>query len=464
MPAAYSTITITDGTTTATLTDLTNYGLLTGGWAPQVPVRRASTLGGAPYTEVSETIELDVFGATAAAALANLRILVTLIDTAERWYRGENTTPVTITYQAQGSDLDPLTSLILGFEGDRGALDLPATFNDELMNYTISNVQLRFRRVGVWYGDEESDGTDPAEHPVVMPGAFAYDSPVMTPVQVTITDLPDQTHISYYDAGFLLVAATDDRLQVIDATDFDFPGNGYTTDADATRHPEGTGVLIYTPAVTTEVLSALGAITLPTTTRRIGIVANLRNTHATTTFRVRVEVSGSGGRGAVYTRPYIVDTSTTDPRIVSLGTVLCEDASLIRLRVTASAAAGTLVIDYLALVALDDPTSRMLAIGPFTPTASIPAPEESGLTVDPQWLTARSPRVRLEGLSFADSYAIPDYWRGDAYLLSIGDAIAGVYCGRNASGGYWGLYDPVDAVNLETTMAFARQASYLVPE
>lgn len=463
MPAAYTTVTITDNTTTCTLTDNTNFALTVDGWAPQTPVRRVSTLGGRPYTSLVETIRLNVMGATAAAAFANLQTLMQLIDQADRWNEGESTTPVYVTYQPQGSDLaTPLRSLIFGF-ADSGPAQLPATFNDLLMIYEIEGVELVFVRDGVWYGDEEVITAARSTHPSVGAGTFTGFASHLSPVKVELGPLPERGDIASYDTGFLLVADRTSRLQVVEAETMGL-GPAWTTDADAARNPSGTGVLVYTPTVTTETNSALGTVTLAAG-RRVGIVAAVRNSHATTTFQVRAEIQGPSERTRSSTRPYHVDTSTTDPRLVFLGVVLCEDTYTgIRLYATASAAAGTLSFDYLALINLDNPTSRVVAIGPIAVTRNIPAPELSYLTVDPRALTHQSPQVRQISEDFPINYAIPDWHRGDdAFLLSLGTTIAALFCGRNAVGGYWTAWDTGTSAIIDADFRFTRRIAYLTP-
>lgn len=466
-PAALSVITITDGTTTATLTDTTKYGLLGGGWAPQVATRRVSTLGGRPYSAVTEEIRLDVYGSTTADALSNLAVIAQLIDQADRWYRGEAVDPVRIEYRPQGSTMTAIPrSLIFGFADGAGPVNLPVTFNDALMVYEIRDVSVRFVRDGAWYDHaEDTFQATSTSHPSVASGSFAASASHLSPVVIEFGSFPDVLDLDAYDTAYLLVADRASRLQIIEAEDLATPPiNQFTTDADAARKPSGTGVLVYTPIDTSEDNTASGTVTVAAG-KRIGIVAAVRNSHASTTFAVRVEISGPAERSLATTRPYLVDTATTDPRIVLLGVVLCEETyANIRLYVTASAAAGTLSIDYLALINLDDPTSRILAIGPLDLNKSIASPETSMLRIDPRPLTARSPQVRQVGTIFPTiKYAVPDWYRGDAYLLSIGTTIAAIYCGRNASGGYWRAWNPSTAASIDGDFNFMRRTAYLVP-
>lgn len=467
MTAAYSIITITDGTTTCTLTDNTNYSLTEAGWAPQVPTRRTSVLGGRPYTAVAEEIRLNIYGTTTAAALTSLSTLIRLIDQAAAWYADESVDPVTITYLPQGSELPAaLVSLVYGFDGDRSAVSLPVTFNDRLMLYEISDVSLRFVRDGVWYGAEEENNVEITTQPTVALVEFVTSSSIPTPVTLRFGPFPDPVAIPAYDASYVLVANAANRLQVIDATGFITgagPFNHYTTDADATHVPSDFGVLVYTPVDTIEYATEYATVTLAAG-RRVGIVAAIRNDHATTQFQVRAEIFGPAERSSASTRPYLIDNATTDPRIVLLGIALCEETDYIglRLHVTASANAGTLAFDYVALVLLDEPTSRILALGPVAATKFIEPGEESYLVVDPRPLESRSPRVRQEGASFDTSYAVPDYWRGDAFLLSDGDEIAAIFCGRTV-GDKWTLTDGGGAW-FSLFVGAVRRSAYLAPQ
>jgi hypothetical protein len=461
---------ITDGTTDINLLDGTNYGLPRGMWAPRVAVRKRSTLGGRPYTTVVEEIPINVRGSTAAAAMANLAAISHLLDQAQNWYDDETADPVLIKYQPHGSLLtSPLQTLIYAGAAEGGELiQLPGGFNDVGMIFEISGVVLRFVRDGAWYGPPEDvsapEVPEPIDHPTVLEGTFATDVQHYSPVDVDLSPLPERDSLEVYDAGFLLIAPAAEYLQVLDASTMS--GGVFTSDADAGRHPEGAGVLIYTPAGTTEVGTALGAVTL-TPGKRVGVVAALRNSSASTTFTVRVEIAGPSGRNTASTPPYIVDPGSTDPRIVFLGVALCDEVIYtgLQLWVTASAAADTLVVDYFALIVMDDPASRILAIGPTDLTQFTTIGETTELRVETQVFTSRSPRIHHVSDDFPDTfYALPEYWKGDAFLLSKGMDIAAVYCGRNSVGGYWKAWDTDLNESISGAFTFHRYPVYLVPE
>jgi hypothetical protein len=144
---------LTDGTTTITFADgaggVTNWPLIRGSWAPALPAWRDDQLGGhGYYQDVVEEFAIDVRGATASEALANLASLNRMLDQAERWAdREEGISPVLYKYRPQGSTLGgPLQAVCLGRPpGGRGqAVGLPVKFNDVGMYYEVHGVKVRF--------------------------------------------------------------------------------------------------------------------------------------------------------------------------------------------------------------------------------------------------------------------------------------------------------------------------------
>jgi hypothetical protein len=454
---------ISDGTTTLNLVDGTNYALERGTWAPMVARRRRSTLGGRQYENVVETIPIIVRGSTAATALANMAALSKMLDQAERWSQDEAVAAVKIAYQPHGSTLAaPLESLVLGRADDSDSFQLPLTFNDVGMIFSIHGLVLRFVRDGAWYGAEESITITHSAHPLVGTGTFSASADLLSPVKVSLEGFPDVTVITDYDVGYLLVASSSSRLKLFDA--FLLTAATFTTDADAARKPEGSGVLVYTPVGTTEAVS--GQTATIDGAKRYGFVAALRNTSATTEFTVRVGMHGAGSNATAYTRPYLVDTSTTDPRVVLLGVLEAGDpyTPSFTLRVTASAAADTLVVDYLAVIALDDPTSRILAIGPIDANGQVGVSVPMNLVVDPRALTAPNPSVRFVTSSLPTQiWADPDYVRGDGWLLSKGTTIACLACLRNAGASYWRAWDAGLNASMSADFVLTRRILYLSP-
>jgi hypothetical protein len=462
-PAALSSIILTDGTTTVTLSDTTKYGLLAGGWSPQIATRRAGVLGGRPYTQVVEEMRFDVYGTTTADAIANLAAVLRLIDQAHRWSLGESFSPVVLKYQPQGSTLtNPVQSLVYGFADNDPPATLPATYNDFLMVYEISDVTLRFVRDGAWLGDEETITDLTSAHPEIGTGTFTGFASHLSPVKLEIGSLPSDVSIGDYIPGFVLIADRASRIEIVEAEGM-ANGGVFTSDADAARKPSGTGVLVYTPSSTGEAESDPELISLDAG-KRVGIIAAVRNDHATTSFAVRASIAGNNDRNLSSTRPVVIEPGSTDPQFVMLGVALCEEEySLLYLHVQASAVAGTLSIDYLALVNLDNPTSRIVSIGTTDTGAGI-TDAFSEFTIDPRALEDVTPRVRLFGDTTPGDYAVPESWRGDAYLLSLGTTIAAIYVGAFTPGGYWRLWnDAGGGTSYAPSYTFTRRIAYLAP-
>lgn len=182
---------ITDGTTTLDLlgNDSTNsFNLLASQWAPDVAKRGQASQR---FGDVNEALPLYAKSdADAATVLANLDILATLMDQAQRWALGENVDPVVIRY-SPNSDLVYLQAVILGPPDEGAGLVLPETFSDDLFQKTVDGIVLQFKRRGLWLGAEESQvSSSAAENPVVNTatftgGALTVPSPVKLDIEFT---------------------------------------------------------------------------------------------------------------------------------------------------------------------------------------------------------------------------------------------------------------------------------------
>ena len=154
---------ISDGTTTVSIADgaggATSYPLAgRQAWTPNIgTLRRDELASRAPYGLAEEQLALNITGATASAAMANLGTLARLLDQAERWRRGQNVAAVLLQYVPQGSTIHttsvPLQCPIWGrAEGDETNVGLSPEFNDVGLHFWIQDVQTRLRRGGQWLG------------------------------------------------------------------------------------------------------------------------------------------------------------------------------------------------------------------------------------------------------------------------------------------------------------------------
>jgi hypothetical protein len=450
--AAYTTLTISDGTTTANLVDGTNYALVAGGWGPSVAPLRVSTLGGSgPYADVVEQITVDVRGSTGATCLANLAKLSQLLDQAERWARGEPVAAVLLACQPQGSTLAAaLSCVILGRAGE-SALSTPATFNDLLMCYEIPDVQISFQRRGQWLAAEETKtvvASAATEIPTVCAVTFDSAAAIASPAYVLAGGLNVNKN-----ASFLLIADAANKIAILEAESFGTSAP-WSSVADSANNARGGSLLRYTPAGTTTVRNTLNLAVLPANVRRLNVYMALRNNSATVTWRLRA-VGNVDGTTEVSTPEIIVDSSTTVPRIVFLGTLAFVGTLVwIGFDVTASSISGspTLDFDYMVLHVMESKSGTIA----FTPVISSSG---GGVIADARALTQPSPIASgYDALPVALPYA------GDAWVQTIGAvlAVALLMTGGHASN-YWRCTTALGVVS-QMSLSAKRRLAYLTPQ
>lgn len=448
--AAYTTLTISDGTTTANLVDGTNYALVAGGWAPSVAPLRVSTLGGgSPYEDVLEEITIDVLGSTGAVCLANLAKLSLLLDQAERWSRGESVAAVLLACQPQGSTLTAaLKCAILGRAGESG-VNTPATFNDLLMCYEIPNVKLAFRRRGLWL---VATGETPAAsaalaNPSVMSVSFGSTATIASPTEATITLGTSATPALNQ---YLLVADRADRIQIVEAESLVFGASAeWTATTDVGYYPRGGSIAHYIPTDLLYKGLNVGSVTLPTTARRVAMFAAVRNNSSSDTFNLRAKIYGIVN---VYSPP-LLTINIGRAQIVFMGMVaLAEPPLYVSVEVAASTITGppTLDIDYIVLLDITDDCATIISL-PNTPP-------DYALQVSPRDLTAPSPIIYHQQIL---GYA-PASYMGNAHIVTRGTALAVVWLAQNPAVTAW-TYVEGGAIKT-TTLLGTRYQAYLTPQ
>ena len=189
----------------------------------------------------------------------------------------------------------------------------------------------------------------------------------------------------------------------------------FSSVADSGNKARGGSVLRYTPAVTTPVTS--GLITLGATVQgQVAIYAALRNNSASTTFQVTANIGGFGVMNS--TAPYMVDTSTLEPRLVLLGVTAAVNGASLSLIIQASAAAGTLDIDYLIVLNLRDNTIAAVA---YDDSANLATAFGAGINCQFDMLfnpiTDQNPLVRVT--KTASNLYIPVGYRGPLPFLNV---------------------------------------------
>lgn len=371
---AFPYLAITDGTTLIIISDgnggatSNNYPLVRGQWAPQVAGLRNDPLSGrSPYNDVEETFVINVRGATASDCYANLEALTRLLDKAERWWKNrERIASTNVLFTPQGSTITSNSNKWVGKVLGRAAPDdvagiaLPKNTADAGMIYEIDNVTIRLLRRGLWVQQtlDQATITSAGGNPGIQTISWNSINNAPSYARLDISGF-DSTATPTIAAGFLVVAANVNFLRQFVAQSG--TATGYTAFNDSTKLPAlgNNNVLRYTPTGTAPANS--GSITLPGAMwDRIAILVALRNNSATTTFTVQINLFSSGQLMAT-TQGIYIDTSTLNPRIVSFGTVSVYAVDAITFTITASAASGTLDIDYVTMVILQDETSAVVA-------------------------------------------------------------------------------------------------------
>jgi hypothetical protein len=444
-------VTLQDG-----LGGVPNWPLQANGWAPSIAGVRTSPLGGrGPYADAEEELEVGILGATASACYSNLDTLSRLLDKAERWWlRGENISPVILKYAPMGSTIHdhvttPLQAIVLGRAGsdERNGVELPKDVSEAGMLFTIYGIKIVCLRRGAWTGATDTTSTSgSAANPSVLTRAFSTTHTVNSPMNVTIGGF-DRTATPTINAGFLCVGSNVNDIQFNQGSLV----AGYTSVADAAALAKFGTVVRYTPTGTTAVASGTGSYTTALT-GPIVLIAAVRNNSATTTFAIRGDVYGAGGNSST---PYqVVDTSTTNPRLIVLGTVVGNPVTNVGVTIQASAASGTFDVNYILSVNLRDETCTVLAHD----SVSVALISSGAVTLNFAYnpILDQNPRVYASGTS-ANAAVV---YRGAMPLLSTGINAYVTWAATN--GTYWVFTNVSNAV-VNLTLNVSRYRSYLSP-
>lgn len=465
---AFPYLVMTDGTDTVTFADgsATNatgyWPLVRSTWGPAIAGIRTSQLGGrGPYADVEEDLTCNIRGLpgnTAAVAYQNLDTLTRLLDKAERWWlRNEPISPVLLKYAPQGSTLfstsSPLLAIVLGRVGsdELNGVQLPQSTNDTGFIFEIDNVQVLCMRRGAWWGGaQESATSSSAANPTVMTCTFATTHPINSPCDVSISGFTKAT-TPIIRAGYVLTNSASGGMQIVEAEGA--ASGTFTSVADAANNARGGNVLRFTPGVTTAVTS--GTISgLTTVGGTIAILAAVRNNSATTSFIVTANMSGLG-TVASSTPGVLVDTSSVLPRLVLLGTLVNAQANKLSFTVQASAASGTLDIDYVVISLLKDETCAIISYQDVDLTNLGAGAATLDIVFNPT--TAQQPAMQVSGTGGS----IPATYSGALPLLAVSNTMFVVWASTN--GASWRFTNVTPAV-VSVAATAARYKAFLSPQ
>lgn len=455
-------VALVSGTTVLDLTALP-YALVSYGM--QVAPLNDNELG-LLYADVEEPMTIHVTGFTAADAYANINAVNTLLDQARRWRLGEPVEAVLLRVQAQDSST-PLDVALLGRPpGGENPTTLPPTWNASIGRYIFQDVALSFVRHGQWLNPTTETGSstaaaNPTVQSIAISSSITRSSPIKLACQFRLAGVADQ---GYLEKGVILTASAANRMQIYEA-EAGTLGTNVASVADVANEARGGAVARYSPGV---LASQIGIIISPAfdpNARRLAFWAAIRNNSATTTWTIRVRASN---QIPAITPVYAVDASTTSPRIAFLGIVTIPEDIIsgvtgltsFLVSLTASAASGTLDIDYFVVQAVDDETSAaLLLIDQYLPGGTVIGGNAAGTptTVDHQLLSKPTAKVISQlgvvGATVGVGYA------GNPMLYSRGSMVATVL-GTSLTD--WRISNGGN-VN-DTQWTATRSPAFLVPE
>lgn len=389
---SYSVLELVGTNLTIDLLDGVNYALVQ--WAPSVSARDRSLLGNySPYLNVTEVITVNVFGGSVSEALQALDDINIVLEQAEAWSLGDAVEPVLMRVQMLGSSLsDPLEAVVLGRPGDDAPMMLQPSFNQDLLVYEIANVEIRLVRRGLWLGEEvERSLPNSLTNPAVMTVNLGEKLSRLSPTTIRVTGFGSATPM--LGSGYMLIsgvpAASSQGRNIGIYGAASMSSSEFSVEDDSANNAHFDDILRIDAAV-----NSTGTILIPgvyAEVSRISIFVAARNNSMTTTWRVRAKSTGYvtavGGWKTI-------DALSQEPRIIYAGTPANQSGTHINvaLEFEATAAAGTLDINYVVVLGHDPSTGYVTIRGDDYSAESFPR----ALVVADRAITHRTPLIYIE--------------------------------------------------------------------
>lgn len=452
---------LTDGTTTVTFASPANGGLwyrIEDGWAPRVADQRASKFGGrGPYNDVSEEIPISVGGSTAAHLYANISTLKGLIEQSNRWHNGENVQAVTFRFSPQGASISssasPLQASIWG-----ASLDFPAGWPNIPQagtNVWSSNLTMRLTRPGYWlHTTTTASAAGSNGRPVQV--NIGASSQFYLPMAVSVDTVAvgnDPTPYGVWPAYIVCLAGSSASFATSNVESSTSPtgASQFTyVSGSAQLAYNSSKVVRYTPSGTTEQYFSPKLLTI--TRGRWAMFVNCRNNSASTTFTLDLQTSTVGQSLVKVIPPY---SSASFPMWHMLGTMVIPiypaAGQSLRLYVTASSAAGTLDIDRVLAVKLDENTSIVECSYPDT---------SSGTTY--ATVTSDHSTLTLPGPILYGDLGAPFRWNGNPVIVSMSGSPAFMLLGTGGSTQNFFTQEYSGSI-AQNTWTVTRYSAYLTP-
>lgn len=411
------------GIGTADLMDGDNYHLRDNGYSPGVPLRSNSPLSGRLYSDVAESIRINVRGEDGPTVHANLKKLADLLDNVDQYRMGISQNPTILEIQPKGSDLtDPIEFVLTRSPNRGGLVELPMGYNDLLMVYEVPDVRLNYERSGLGISDSDDQGpTTGAEVPSIHTLTWSESISTPCPVDLLIDDFTDVNIRDFH----LFWAMHSDELLVLEAEDGDWETGEAAVEDESANNASGGDVVRFTPTSTD--FTHL-TFTNPGINNGIWDIFALCRVNDDVEFRAYVQALGNSGDpldGASsyessrtrYTQiPY--NSGAITP--IRLGTLYNPDSAwALRVWLQAADISGSpsIDIDYLVAIRVDNDVNRVLKVL----ASATHQPDQITIYGDPQ---NRTPYILAETDTGYQTYL---GYEGNARLAMTGDTLLATF-------------------------------------
>ncbi len=449
----YTVFKLTDGTTELSLINAP-YSLIPDNM-PDLGVaslRQSTLAGNAPYTDVECSIPLNITASCPADVYAAYIAVWQMLDRAQRWWKGDGVSPITLVAQAVGSTLSILQaptlpvvtveSRVLRRADADTPLVMPTVYEVTVGNFAMQGVVLRFLRTGAWLGGLETASVGSSQQfantMTCTFGNTAGTLPNPSYAAIVPTTIPFT-----WTATLALFANNTANIAFVDAWT-----TGVSTADTSARGGAYYKFAALAAGSTTTILNSTSLAAFDA--RQATLILSCR-TPTSGVWQVQATISRSGPSTTTVLKT--LEAGVTTPRLLVFENVNVESAPGVGINVTLSVINRTLAasdfdIDFLCLVATQapfistsqniEPTSYIIGVQAMGSTSDY-------LTVDPMILNRKSgasvdagERDRPYPLVCGTAGIVPNTfasWSGDAFLTTQGNTP--VCCLLAVSGVSW---------------------------
>lgn len=443
--------------------------------------RRPGTLGGnGLYANVPITIPLTISGATPALVYAALATLLALLEETQRWVMNEWVGGVRLRGKLVGSTfLQPSECAVLRPPDADASAELPTVYQPPAGGppgpYAM-DVDVKLVRRGQWLQPQETQAAAGAVSGTLQTVAFpGTGQRIASPLRLawhSNTDPLDGLGTGTADNQAAFVWAADStlanggaifpaasKIRILEGEGFTL-GGVFASVGDAANQARGGSVLRYTPAVantfstTLYVAGSFGGAFLGARIMVYGVAR--KNTLATADYQAQLIGYQSGNTAPFANAIQPLTLPDLRPNVVCLGTILAPGGiALLGLSLSASAVGGSLDLDYLVLVNVDDPTASAVTYS----LNGILLSAGNTICADPRPLTDPTGII---GAGSATGRVFLPYQGplGDPWLAAQGTGVCGVLMQPNDA--YWRAYNPGGPNLISWVMTAIRWPSGLV--